>query len=271
VLESLRPLTLVLGAVAAWLLVVLGLTLVPSAGLGGRYAVAQADGAARPLPKLNLTPGKSRLGPLADYAQIGARPLLMPGRKPQPIAAAPGEAGESDLNAKLTSVLITPALQVAILTLDEGGLSRRVRVGENVEGTNWHLTSLEPRRAVFDGPTGQKVLDLRVFDGQGGLVPTQIARASGGDGGDGRDGSDPRTVNTPLGPLPANGAPPGSPIAAARPSPAPPGQNPTQPTPAPSEQPMSQQEQVEAIRRRIEARRAQMRAQPPAGDSNQVK
>lgn len=270
-LESLRPLTLVLGAVAAWLLVVLGLTLVPSAGLGGRYAVVDADGVARPLPKINLTPGKSRLGPLDNYAQIGARPLLMPGRKPQPIAVAPGEAAESDLNAKLTSVMITPGLQVAILTLDEGGLSRRVRVGENVEGTNWHLTTLEPRRAVFDGPSGQKVLELRVFDGQGGSRPTQVASADAGrenDGSDGGDASGPRPATSSLGIVPPNRAPPGSPIAAAQPSVAPPGQPPTQPTPVPSEQPMSQQEQVEAIRRRIEARRAQMRAQPPAGESN---
>ena len=269
-LESLRPLTLVLGAVAAWLLVVLGLTVVPSAGLGGRYSVAQADGVARPLPKTNLTPGKSRLGPLSDYAQIGERPLLMPGRKPQPIAAAQGDAGESDLNAKLTSVMITPGLQVAILTLDEGGLSRRVRVGENVEGTNWHLTTLEPRRAVFDGPTGQKVLELRVFDGQGGPRPTQVANADGGNAGqanDGTDGSATRTANTPLGIVPPARTPPGSPIAAATPSPTQQPQ-PQQPTTAPNEQPMSQQEQVEAIRRRIEARRAQMRAQPPAGESN---
>ncbi len=240
-------------------------------GLGGRNAAVEADGAARPLPTVKLSASKSRLGPLADYAQIGARPLLMPGRKPQPIAAAPGEAGESDLNARLTSVMITPTLQMAILTLDEGGLSRRVRVGENVEGTNWHLTSLEPRRAVFDGPSGQKVLDLRVYDGKGGIAPTVLAQAALNNGAttpgsdNANEGSVDNSVNTPLGPVP------GSPIGAARPgnvesrdpsTPAP------QPQPQPqAERPMSQQEQVEAIRRRIEARRAQMRAQPPVGDS----
>lgn len=268
-LESLRPSTLLLAAICAWSLAVLGLTV---GGLGGRNAAVTADGAARPLPAVKLSASKSRLGPLADYAQIGARPLLMPGRKPQPIAAAPGEAGESDLNARLTSVMITPTLQMAILTLDEGGLSRRVRVGENVEGTNWHLTALEPRRAVFDGPSGQKVLDLRVYDGKGGVAPTVLAQAALNNGGgtatasdNGGDVNADNSVNTPLGPVP------GSPIGASRPARAEPREPSTpaaQPQPQPqAERPMSQQEQVEAIRRRIEARRAQMRAQPPVGDS----
>jgi general secretion pathway protein N len=265
VLESLRPATLVLAAVCAWCVAVLGLTLF---GLGGRVGASDATEPARPLPKVNLTASKPRLGSLDQYSAIGQRPLLMPNRKPQAIAAAPGEAGSSDLNARLTSVMITPHLQLAILTLDEGGISRRVRVGDTVEGTNWHLSQLEPRRAVFDGPSGQKVLDLRVYDGQGGLAPTAVARAAGNrDTANGDEDASGSNVNTPLGPS-ASGSPPGSPIASARPSP-PPGQVPPPQVPPPqADKPMSQQEQVEAIRRRIEARRAQMRAQPPAGDAN---
>lgn len=275
-LEAQRPLTLILGTIAAWSLALLVLT---AFGLGGRVPPAAADGVARPLPALNLTPGVSRLGSLDQYAQVGNRPLLMPNRKPQPIAAAPGDASTSDLSAKLTSVLITPSLQLAILTLDEGGLSRRVRVGETVEGTNWRLMSLEPRRAVFDGPGGQKVLDLRVFDGQGGQAPTQVARVEGGrstaesGGSDGADGG----VMNPGNALPGAGAtdaPTAAPIASTTPA-TPPGVPPNAPrTPNATtpERPMTQQEQVEAIRRRIEARRAQMRAQQPReADETQVK
>lgn len=72
----------------------------------------------------------------------------------------------------------------------------------------------------------------------------------------------------------ATDAPTVAPIASTTPA-TPPGVPPNAPrTPNATtpERPMTQQEQVEAIRRRIEARRAQMRAQQPReADETQVK
>ena len=54
--------------------------------------------------------------------------------------------------------------------------SRRLRVnGEAVEG--WQLLSLEPGRATVLGPDGAEVLELAVFDGQGGQPPTVLGDA----------------------------------------------------------------------------------------------
>src|SRR3546814_3288531 len=62
---------------------------------------------------------------------------------------------------------------MAILQPREGGDSVRVRVGTAPEAApGWRLVSLEPRRAVFDGPEGERKLELRVFDGEGGIPPT---------------------------------------------------------------------------------------------------
>jgi general secretion pathway protein N len=110
-----------------------------------------------------------------------------------------------------------------------------VRVGDAPEAfPNWRLASIAPRSATFAGPEGEKTLELRVYVG---------APSAGG------PGPTPPTVETP-GPVPT-------------PVPAPPPPPPTDASAAPDP------EQIEAIRRRIEARREQMRqraqtANPPS-------
>ena len=109
----------------------------------------------------------------------------------------------------------------------------------------------------MEGPEGQRELQLRVFDGKGGQPPT------------------PMTMR------PANSVrPDAAPAPDAKPSlsPPPPVQQPQQVQPAPEQQPnpdlsagtpLSQEQQVEAIRRRIEARRAQMRAEAAAAGAEE--
>jgi general secretion pathway protein N len=164
------------------------------------------------------------------------------------VLAVDGQAGAADLDVTLTSVLMTSKLQLAILTSNTDATSYRVRLGETVQGSNWRLVQLEPRRAVIEGPSGQRVLDLRVFDGKGGEAPTPLA-ASTGSGA-------PRQNDAGSNAQPSSGvqpsAPPPTPDVAA--------QSPTQ---------VSQDQQVEAIRRRIEARRAQMRAEAAANGANE--
>ena len=246
--ESLRPLTLLLGAAALWALCLLVLAL---AGLGSRFPAPDGAVAPPPLPKVSLTPTRSRLGPWDSYAEVGTRPLLNERRRPVAVAMEAGATGTDELDVSLSSVLITSRLKVAILTDNkDASVTRRVRLGELVEGSNWRLVSLEPRRAVLEGPTGQRTLELRVFDGQSGAAPTPVAAAA----------------------TEASATPPARVV----PSPAPPTPPPlaqnAQPT-ATAEKPdpnqMSQEEQVEAIRRRIEARRAQMRAEAEAAGTTQ--
>jgi general secretion pathway protein N len=220
VADSLRPLTLLLGGAALWALCLLVLAL---AGLGSRFAPPRGVAAPPELPKVSLTATASRLGPWENYAEVGNRPLLVEQRRPVAVAMVAG-GGSDELDVTLSSVLITSRLKVAILTDNkDASISHRVRLGDLVEGTNWRLVSLEPRRAVLEGVSGQRTLELRVFDGQSGQPPT----------------------------------PPPPSVAQAVPSPS------TVVT-KPDPNQMSQEEQVEAIRRRIEARRAQMRAEAEA-------
>ena len=246
--DAFRPLTLLLGAVCLWALSVLILAL---AGLGSRFPAATSDGKVPPLPSISLNRSQSRLGPMAEYLEVGERPLMTSNRRPAPQLAVDGDAGAADLDVMLTSVLITPRLQLAILTGNKDGASRRVRVGQTVEGSNWRLLSLEPRRAVIEGPSGQRTLELRVFDGKGGEMPT-AAIAPAGNKEAGQGAQSPASV-------PTTPALPQQPITEPNVN----GQLVAQPAAT-----VSQEQQVEAIRRRIEARRAQMRAEAAASSSN---
>jgi general secretion pathway protein N len=251
VADTLRPLTLLLAAAGLWALSVLVLAM---AGLGSRFPAPTATIEAPSLPKITLTRTEPRLGAFANYTEVGQRPLLMPDRRPGITPAADGQ-GSSDLDVTLTSVMITSRLQVAILTDNKDASSRRVRMGETVAGSNWRLVQLEPRRALLEGPTGQRELLLRVFDGKGGQAPTpSVVRAEPQPEGDSQAAAGADAQQQPQ-PEPAQSA-----------------ERRTADTPAPATTrpqgtgaALTQEQQVEAIRRRIEARRAQMRAEAAAG------
>jgi general secretion pathway protein N len=242
---------LLLAVLAVWALalVVLGLL-----GLGGRFQLdADNPGMAPALRKFTLTRINSRLGPLADYQEVANRPLMLSERRPVAISAAADTS--ADFDAVLTSVLITPTLKMAILTDNQGGASHRVRVGEAVQGTAWRLVQLNPRQATFEGPTGQRVMDLRVYNGVGGAPVTPLAAT----------GTPDVDNPAPQPPQPTDAAPmPPPPVASIKPqvSPMPEaGKVGVGPHPPNEAQPMTQEQQIAAIRARIEARRAQARAE----------
>ena len=244
-ISALRPLGALLAGLALWALALLVLAL---AGLGGRVGPHPDDPAiAPPMPQVQLTAVGSRLGPMTDYLEVGNRPLLSADRRPAPISASGDGPGDAPLDVVLTSVMIAGDLKLAIVQGKDDPRSLRVRLGDLVEGTSWRLVQLEPRRAVFEGPQGRAELMLRVFDGSGGTAPVS---------------------GNP--PAPVAAAPPGvvqgaasGPVATAVPAPA--------PVAAPAENTeLSQEQQVEAIRRRIEARRAQMRAESAQRNGQQV-
>lgn len=268
--DTARPWTWLLAGAAGWGLLAWALAL---AGMGERLPALPDDAAlAKPLPPLrNAQP--SRVGPLGQYSEIGQRPLFATDRRPKPFFLQ----GEGDANAAaafdyvLTSVMITPNLQLAILQPPDGSQSLRVKLGDAPEPQPaWRLVSLNARSAVFEGPEGQKTLELRVFDGAGGQRPTSVAPATAG------AGATPaaQAVQAAAAAADANERPGPQGPAVVDPSPGtpPPAAPPAAPRPAATanaQPPVTPEAQMEAIRKRIQARREQLRreaaqAQPPA-------
>ena len=242
--DSAGPRTWLLATVDGWALLAWVLAL---AGMGGRAALLADDpGLLQSLPQPRPSPPE-RLGPLGQYAEIGARPLLAEDRRPHPFSLQPANGEEAETNTfdyVLTSVLITPQLHMAIVQPSQGGDSVRIKLGEASEDIPaWRLVELNPRSAVFEGPEGRKALDLRTFDGVGGQSPTEVSAG------------DP-TANAPstAGTRPSPGSADADSGAEAAPEPSVP---PSMPASAP--QPASTEKQMDAIRKRIEARRAQLR------------
>ncbi len=165
----------VLVAFAGWALlcVIVALT-----GFGGRYRLLADDPAsAPPLPKVVLASTRSTLGPLGDYAEASNRPLFYPDRKPMTVHVAGTTNAAQALNVILTSVILTPTLQMAIVQDVQTKESMRVREGQPLGGaySGWKLVAMTPRSVVFDGGSqGQTTLGLRVYDGHGGEEPTRM-------------------------------------------------------------------------------------------------
>lgn len=241
-LDDAGPRTWLLATVAGWALATWVLAL---AGMGGRIAPLPDDAAgAQPLPR-PAPPAEAPLGPLPQYAQIGERPLFTTDRRPQPFSLQqPDEQGEQrSFEYVLTGVLLGPSLQMAVLQPAGGGEPERIRVGESPrELGSWRLVELHPRSAVFEGPDGTRALDLRNWDGSGGMAPTAI-RTPARDPAAGQADTPERPG--PQGPAVVEadaGAPAPPPGAAVE-----------------GEAVATPEAQMDAIRRRIEARRAQLR------------
>lgn len=266
-IEDASASTWLLAGVAGWSLVAWGLAL---AGMGGRVEpLANDPSLLKPLPTLPAS-AEARLGPLAQYGQIGARPLFSQDRQPRPflLEGDEPEVAATAFDYVLTSVLISPGLKVAILQPADGTQSVRVKLDEAPEShPAWRLTALGERSAVFEGPEGQRTMELRVFDGVGGAPPTEVAM----------------TPSPPLNPsvqsvpsrasdniATSDAARAAEDAARAANAAAQTAQSragvPPQPATAPTAQdePMASESQMEAIRLRIQARRAQLREQNPS-------
>jgi general secretion pathway protein N len=255
-IDSFGPRTWLLAALAGWALLAWVLAL---SGMGGRIRpLADDPSLVIALPKLPQQ-APERLGPLAQYSEIAARPLLSQSRKPQPffIQGQEGDEQPQTFDFILTSVLITPRLQMAILQPTQGGEGVRLKVGDAPESAQgWRVAEIRPRSVVIEGPDGPRTLELRVFDGLSGQPPSV---------------SPPSPAS--VAPVPPPMTPPPSPTSAvmttpSRPTPVSPAGT-AGPAPQPGSQPqvespMTTEQQMEAIRQRIEARRAQLRQQGQA-------
>ncbi len=261
--DLIGPRTWLLASVAGWAVLVWLLALF---GLGGQIRPLPADPSLiAALPQLPKQPPE-RLGPLSQYSEIAARPLLSESRTPQPFVIS-GQEGEQapTFDFVLSSVMITPRLQLAILQSSQGGGEGvRVKLGEApTSAPGWRMVELNARSAVFDGPEGPRTLELRVFDGAGGQAPTASSVRPGMSGGMPIAPPGPNS-GSPNGGSPNNGSPnsgrggaPGARTAQSVPSDS---GSPDDVSPQ-TESPLTTEQQMDAIRKRIEARRAQLRQQ----------
>lgn len=229
-IESLRQGNVLLAALAAW---ALGLLVLAALGLGANFGPHPDDpGLAPPVPQVALVEVGDRLGPPSNYDELARRPLLNADRRP---AAGGDDAGaEQPMDLALTGVLLAGEFRAALLQSPDGKRSVRVREGEVVEGTGWRLVALSPRSAEFEGPQGRRTLDLRLYDGSADAAPA---------------------ARTPAAGVAPEGAPPDAPPAQAE---------------ADADAPAAEDEQVQAIRRRIEARRAQLREEAARRNGQKV-
>ena len=257
-IDDAGPRTWLLAGVAGWALVAWLLAL---AGMGGRVEPLPPDPSLlQPLPQARTT-AAPRLGGAGEYSEIANRPLFTTDRRPQAFfLQGQGDTAESRaFDYVLTGVLITPNLRLATIQPPDGSETLRVRVGEAPEPQpDWRLVILNERNAVFEGPDGRRTLNLRVFDGVGGTAPTVVSEQRPDQDASGEQPVE-RTEPEQNGEVPA--PPPMS-----TPSPQQPARSATQPaTPVqgPTTQPMTDQAQMEAIRRRIQERRQQLRGDSP--------
>jgi general secretion pathway protein N len=251
--DSLGPRTWLFAGLAGWAVCLWVFALF---GLGGRLGAAEGEVEPQPLPTAKI-PAAERPGPLAQYDEIATRPVFAENRKPQAFVIG-GNGEEPQANTfdyALTSVLMAGDVKLAILKpAAEGAKPVRVKLGEAVEtAPQWSLATLESRRAIFRGPEGEKILELRVFNGIGGAMP---AVANAGAPMPAAGPAPGNVINESPPEQPANQGPGPQQAQVAPPTPPPPQVNTAAPT-----APVSTEAQLEAIRRRIEARRAQIRQQ----------
>lgn len=220
------PMTWVLAVACVWALLLWAAALL---GMGGRI-VAVVPVAQPPLPRPSA-PVADRIGPLAQYVEAASHPLFTEDRRPRAfLASGAGDDGAAEAQALdflLTGVLISPQVRLAILQPTAGGESQRVREGSAPEGAGgWRLVEVQPRRAVFEGPGGQTTLDLRTFGAAGMPAPPRGAEIH-------VEAAAMQAANAAADAAAGNAQAP------------------------------DEARRIEDIRRRIEARRAQMRSQNP--------
>ncbi|TKR31039.1 general secretion pathway protein GspN [Luteimonas gilva] len=243
--------TWLLAAVAGWAVLVWAFSLF---GMGGRIQPLPAD--ASMVPELPNAAPASRLAvhTLGEYGEATARPLFFSDRRPKPFSLQPGgdQAAKNDFNYVLSSVLIGPDLKMAILQPPEGGEGIRLKLGEASDKLpGWRLTEVTPRSAIVASASETRSLELRVFDGRGGQPPTALPSSQAN--------AQPATGGTQA----TMPVPPPAPHPTMNPAPPPAVQSPP-PAPSPpaadnSAAPSPNEAQLQAIRQRIEARRAKLR------------
>jgi general secretion pathway protein N len=238
--RSAQRLTIIL-AVVCGLLMLLALAL--RGGLGRGYALL--DDLSEPLDMALLMPLKESrhdLPPDPHFAEIRQRPLFSNNRLPQaPIKPPPppDTVPAVPLNATLTGTIVNKGKRLALVRDNNTSKVEVLEEGMSMPGEmmGWTLKTIDARSAVFDGGGAQGMIELK--------LDTSKATA----------GAPP----PPPAPSPAMAAQPGT----TQPGMAPMAATPPQPGMAasPTATPADQAAREEEVRRIIEERRAQMRAE----------
>ncbi|UNE62169.1 type II secretion system protein XpsN [Xanthomonas oryzae] len=252
--------TWLLATVVGWALLVCMLAV---AGLGKRVELLPDDPAlVQRLPTLPA-PAPERLGAFEKYSEIAAHPAFAEDRLPHPFFLSGNDGSSAASTVRLTGVLLTDTFKMATLTLDPQESVRVQLGGDAVKG--WRLLALQPRSATIEGPSGPQTLELHVFNGQGGQPPTANAAARG---------AGTATVPVPSPDAAAVAVPPQQQQQQQQQQPVQPVQQPggqAPPTVSPQrsdgaqEAPRPSDDQMRAIRERIEARRRQLQQQRQSG------
>jgi general secretion pathway protein N len=220
-----KLLSLILAGICA-VLFLLALTLQLGLGRGYRWLPPEADTAVVGSATIDRTPFK--LPAETEFAATQARPLFNEDRKPTPeetgdeTNAAP-QPPSAPLNIALTGVVLTPQLRVAMVQdKTKGNASVALKEGMPMPGDQggWTLTRINPRSAIFRELSGDEI-EVELTTAVANPRPNAGSKAA---------------------PAAPNAAQPGMPRTAANP----PGAAPANP-------------QSEALQRRIEERRKQMR------------
>ena len=225
--DRIAPVTWLLAAAAAW--AVLGAALAWT-GMGGRVAAGDASQvAAQPLPQ-PPTGADGGVVPVATFDAFASRPPFAQDRRPHAFVL-PGGGGDSRQDVAAFDYVLSSVLitpGLRMAILEPASGGESVRVREG---------------ASAEGLGGWRLAGLRprsaVFEGPGGRRELELRTWAGGDGG---------------GAIPA-----AQPVQSPQPSQA------LQPSQAP--QPTQVAQQMEAIRQRIEARRAQLRREAAQSQS----
>ena len=252
--------------VAGWALLVWLLALFGMGGTHRRWPTTRACCSALPQPRARGAPNASAR--CAQYARDRRAPAVLRGspaasrsscKRPRAKASRADLRFRADQRADHAA-----ACSMAILQPADGSESVRVKLGEAPEVASGLAPDRRsmPRSAVFERPArASATMELRVFDGHGGQPPTALnapPRRACATGGHARRRPRPATPPhrrpAPTRPAAASAATPAAPptrsaaaSAACR-------------RPATTMRPMTPEAQMEAIRKRIEARRAQLRA-----------
>jgi general secretion pathway protein N len=211
------------GACAVLLLLALAMQF----GFGRGYSWLRPDADSANVADVAIDKTPFKLPPQTQFADTTVRPLFNDDRKPTPDTPDTPDVPpppKVPLNIALTGIILTPQLHLAMVHDKLKNADLALKEGMPMDGDQggWTLTKINPRSAVFRETSGEEV-EVELSTAVAGPIPAANVRA----------GTQTRVAPHP----PAGQFVPGQPVAA----------------PAP------QNEQAQALQRRIEERRAQMR------------
>jgi len=96
--------------------------------------------------------------PLETYAEVTARPLFFPTRRPAPIQAATVDRVDAQ-SLVLVGVILAESGKAALIARANLPGARRVALGEEIEG--WVLAEIDADRVVLRSGTTEAVLPLK--------------------------------------------------------------------------------------------------------------